>query len=241
MFRHANPSNLRGSLFESNKDYIFYLPTRTQKQRATHFSIGASERTDEFFWWFWSLEDVESNCSWRVSHVSSQLQWFAVLVPCSAATRDCRLTHGINLDYRKTFWEINFLRVITCRSSSEKSNLTTCTETEKRFFWSWKEEHWSQKWRQTKTRCNCNANTGPQAVGHELCNLGVITEESRYDSREQISDVQFDNLTQTFLVWNIRFTIQVEICSDFLSDASLRNKILEMVVSFDEFKLSRSV
>ena len=73
VFRHANPSNLRGSLFEGNKDYFFYLPTRTQKQRAAHFSIGASVRTDEFFWWFWSLEDVESNCSWRLSHVSSQL------------------------------------------------------------------------------------------------------------------------------------------------------------------------
>ena len=28
---------------------------------------------------------------------------------CSAATKDCRLTHGINLDYRKTFLEIKFL------------------------------------------------------------------------------------------------------------------------------------
>ena len=28
-----------------------------------------------------------------------------------AATEDCRLTHGITLDYRKTFLEINFLRL----------------------------------------------------------------------------------------------------------------------------------
>ena len=29
-----------------------------------------------------------------------------------AATKDCRLTHGMNLDHKKTFLEINFLRSI---------------------------------------------------------------------------------------------------------------------------------
>ena len=36
------------------------------------------------------------------------LKWFQVLVLCTAATTDCRLTHGINLDYRKVFLENKF-------------------------------------------------------------------------------------------------------------------------------------
>ena len=73
VFRHANPSNLRGSLLKITKITFSIFQREHKKQRAAHFSTGASERTDEFFWWFWSLEDVESNCSWRLSHVSSQL------------------------------------------------------------------------------------------------------------------------------------------------------------------------
>ena len=60
------------------------------------------------------FQDVESNQSGRFSsHVSSQS---LMITECSlfapAATKDCRLTHGINLDYRKTFLEVNFLRLI---------------------------------------------------------------------------------------------------------------------------------
>ena len=58
-------------------------------------------------------------------------RWFRVLVPCSAATKGCRLTHGINLDYRKTFLEINFLRLIHPHIILQEFNLTTCQETEK--------------------------------------------------------------------------------------------------------------
>ena len=46
-------------------------------------------------------------------------------------TKDCRLTHGINLDYRKTLWEINFLRSIHPEVILKEFNLTTCKETEK--------------------------------------------------------------------------------------------------------------
>ena len=54
------------------------------------------------------FQDVESNYSGRLSHVSSQ----PVMIPSSRSllTRDKRLplTHGINLDYRKTFFGNQF-------------------------------------------------------------------------------------------------------------------------------------
>ena len=55
--------------------------------------------------------DVKSNYGGRLSHGSNQPVMIRVLVLCSAATKDCRLTSGINLDYRKTFLEINFPRM----------------------------------------------------------------------------------------------------------------------------------
>ena len=70
------------------------------------------------------FQDVELNFCGRLS-------WFRVIVPCSAATKDCRLTLGINLDYRKMFLEINFLRLIHPDIILKEFNLTTCKETEK--------------------------------------------------------------------------------------------------------------
>ena len=52
------------------------------------------------------------------------LQWFQVLVPCWAATNACLLTHGIHLDYRKTFLVINFLRLIHSEIIIKEFNLT---------------------------------------------------------------------------------------------------------------------
>ena len=39
-------------------------------------------------------------------------QCFQVIVLCCAATNACHLTDGVRLDHRKTFLEINFLRLI---------------------------------------------------------------------------------------------------------------------------------
>ena len=63
------------------------------------------------------FQEVESNYSGRLSFrvpvtFPVNLQWFRVLVPCWAATNDCLLTHSLHLDYRKTFWVINFRRLI---------------------------------------------------------------------------------------------------------------------------------
>ena len=51
------------------------------------------------------------------------LWWFRVLVLCTPATKDCRLTHGINLDYRNTFsWKSIFYVWLTHRLSSKNFN-----------------------------------------------------------------------------------------------------------------------
>ena len=49
-------------------------------------------------------------------------QRFQVLVPCWAATNACHLTHGIRLDYRKTFLVINFLQLIRPKKSFSKNS-----------------------------------------------------------------------------------------------------------------------
>ena len=47
------------------------------------------------------------------------LQWFQVLVPCWAETNACLLTHGIHLDYRKTFFGNQFSTVDSSRNHSQ--------------------------------------------------------------------------------------------------------------------------
>ena len=47
-------------------------------------------------------------------------QWFEVLVPCWAATNACHLTHGIRLDYRKTFFGNLFSAVDSSRNHYQR-------------------------------------------------------------------------------------------------------------------------
>ena len=59
------------------------------------------------------FQEVESNYGGRLSlSFQSACNDSKFLVPCWAATNACLLTHGIHRDYRKTFLEINFLRLI---------------------------------------------------------------------------------------------------------------------------------
>ena len=61
--------------------------------------------------------------------------------------------------------------------------------------------------------------------------------------RQQISELQFDRFPNpsSFLVWKTRFKTQVSSGSDFPSEAMLWIKEVEMVDSLDELKSSRSV
>ena len=102
------------------------------------------------------------------------LWWFRVLVLYSAATKDCCLTHGINLDYRNTFWEINFLRLLF----SENSNWRRAEKPRSRH-WSRKDEDRSHKLRLTKSRHNSNADINKKSVDYEFYNTAGITAELR--------------------------------------------------------------
>ena len=64
---------------------------------------------------------------------------------CSAATKDCRLTHRSNLDYRKTFLEIIFQRLIDPKIILKEFNLTTCKERREAYSSSRKDEVKSHK------------------------------------------------------------------------------------------------
>ena len=52
---------------------------------------------------------------------------------CLAAAKDYRLIHEINQEFRKTFLEINFLRLIHLEISLKDFHLTTCKEIEKQY------------------------------------------------------------------------------------------------------------
>ena len=73
------------------------------------------------------FQDVESNYCGRLSHVSSQ----PAIIPSSRAmlSGDKRLLiHGIHLDHRKTFFVVNFLRLIHSQIILKEFNLTMCKE-----------------------------------------------------------------------------------------------------------------
>ena len=107
------------------------------------------------------------------------LWWFRVLALCSAATEDCRLTHGINLDYRKTLLEINFLRLIHPEIILKEFNLSTCKKP-RSSPWSREDEDYSHKWRHI-----CN-----KAVDYEFYNAGGITAEFCGRTADRIGSVR---------------------------------------------------
>ena len=187
------------------------------------------------------FQDVESNKSGTLSHVSRMIP---VLVLCSAATKNCRLTHGINLDYRMTFLEINFQRLIHPQFILKESNLTTCKETE--------EQPLKQKGRRLVTQVKTDKIKAQFQCRHfaprplTTSSTTPVELPKNYmvgQQRQQISELQLDKFPnpQSFLVWKIRFKNQVTTCSDFPLNAMLWIKEVEMVDSLDELKSSRSV
>ena len=78
--------------------------------------------------------------------------------------------------------------------------------------------------------CECGT-TSPLSQNTSKTKIG--------QQRQQISELQFDKLTTSFLGWKIRFKNQVTSCSDFPSEAMLWIKEVEMVGSLEELKSSR--
>ena len=77
------------------------------------FRNTGNARTDEFYEWFRRISRSGIESQWEiVLRFQSTCNNFKVLVPCWPATNACLLTHGIHLDYRKTFLVINFPRLV---------------------------------------------------------------------------------------------------------------------------------
>ena len=159
------------------------------------------------------FQDVESNYSGRLCHVSSQ----TAMIPSSRSLL----------------------------SREKRLPLDTCAHKPRSSTWSRKDEDYSHKWRQTKSRHNSNADICSKAVGFWSSTKPVELPQNYVvgQQRQQISELQFDKFPnpQSFLVWKIRFKTQVTACSDFPSDAMLWINEVEMVASLDELKSLRSV
>ena len=169
------------------------------------------------------------------------LRWFRVLAPCSAATKDCHLTHGITLDYRKTFMETNFLRLIHPEIILKEFNLTTCKETEKQ---SLKQKGWwlvtQERTHKIKAQFQCrHLRQGRWLRGLQYrWNYSRTTwSDSKYRSCHSTNSL----IHNLFGVTNTIPQNQVTTCSDFPSDAMLWIREVEMVDSLDESKSSRSI
>ena len=170
------------------------------------------------------------------------VRWFQVLVPCWAATNACLLTHGINLDYRRTFFgnqfstfdsprdhprRIQYDKVQRNREAAPEAGRTKTVHT-------------------SEDRLNHGTIPLPTFATRPLTTSSTMTVELPQNymvgqQRPQISELQFDKFPnpQSFLVWKMRFKNQVLACSDFPSDAMLGIKEVEIVDSFDELKPRR--
>ena len=152
------------------------------------------------------------------------------------------MTHGINQDYRSTFWEINVLRLTQPEIILKEFHLTTRKETEKQSL--------KQKGGSLTTEDGQNYGTIPMptfstkpwttssTMPVELPQNYIVGQQ-----RQHISELQFDKSRnpRLSLVWKVRFKTQVTTCSDFPWDAMLWIKEVEMVDSLDELKCSPSV
>ena len=75
------------------------------------------------------------------------------------------------------------------------------------------------------------------------CEVGFSKNYGADEQRLHISDPHFDKLSTsaTFALWKIRFKTEVCTCSQFLTEAMLWIKEVEMVESVDDLKSSCSV
>ena len=86
--------------------------------------------------------------------------------------------------------------------------------------------------------------SGPSAKNSVIPREGRFSKNYGADQqRLQISDLHFDKFPTptTFACWKIRFKTEVCTCSQFLTEAMHWIKEVEMVVSVDDLKSSRSI
>ena len=123
------------------------------------------------------FQDVESISSGRLSDVSSQ----SAVIPSSRSllSRDKRLPldtwNQSGLQEKRVGKSIFFVR-FTQRLFS-KNSIWRRAKKPRSSPWNLKDEDYSHKWRQTKSRHNSNADICDKAVDYEFSNTGGITSE----------------------------------------------------------------
>ena len=151
------------------------------------------------------------------------LQWFHILVPCWAATNACLLTHGIQMDFRKTFLYFSPFDspqdhpqgIHSCATQKERGSVPQATGRGSFFT---RDDKQNRDTTPMQTFAGRPSNTS-SSIRVEFLQNSMVGQR-----RQQISELRFDIFPnpQTFLVWKIRFDNQVTTCSDFPSEAMSR-------------------
>ena len=190
------------------------------------------------------FQDVESNCSGRLSHVSCQ----PVMIPSSRALLSCDNRLPLDTWNQSRLQENVFGHQFSTfdaprdhpqriQSDDVHRNREAAPEAGRM-----KTSHTSED------RLNQGTIPMPTFAPRPLTTSSTIPVESPQNcmvgqQRKQISELQFDKFLnpQSFLVLKIRFKTQVTTYSDFPPEAMLWINEVEMVDSLDELKSSPSV
>ena len=182
----------------------------------------------------WNRITVEGCLTFPVN-----LQWFQVLGPCSAATKDCRLKLGINLDFRKTLFGNQCSTFDSHRDHPQRLQFDDAQRNREAV----PEAGKTKTFHTGEDRLNQGTIPMPTLARRpSTASSFMLVELPQSFMVGQMSEFQFDKFPdpQSFLVWKKRFKNQVTTCLDFPSNVMLLIEV-EMVDSVDELKSSRSV
>ena len=165
---------------------------------------------------------------------------------CSAATEDCRWTHGINLECRNIFWRNQFSTLDSPRDVPQRISSNNMLRHREAVPWDLPLK--VKKSLTSEDAQNYGAIPMPMFASRPLTAnskhpVGIPQNYVVGPPRQQTSELQFDRFPNpsSFVVWKTRFKTQVSSGSDFPSEAMLWIKEVEMVDSVDELKSSRSI
>ena len=192
------------------------------------------------------FQDIESNYSGRLSHVSSQPE----MIPMSRAlpSRDKKRlpldTWNQSRVQENVLLEINVLCLIHLDTFLKEFHLKNVHRNREAIPHQRKEKASLT----SGDGQNCGTIPMPTFASRPLTTSSTIPVELPQNyvvgqQRQQMSELQFDKFPTpaSFLVWKTRFITQVSNGSDFPSEAMSWIKEVEMVDSLDELKSSRSV
>ena len=150
------------------------------------------------------------------------------------------MTHGINLDYKKTFFGNEYCTFDSPRDYSQRiqsddvqRNREAAAEAGRMKTCHTSEDRQNQGTIPMPTFAT-KPLTASSTMPVELLQNYMVGQQ-----RQQISELQFDKFStpSTFSCWKIRFKTQISSCSDFPSEAMLLIKEVEMVDSVDDLKI----